>query len=540
MFGPLPLTGRPVTTLPRASVLITDLDDTLYDWLGFWYHPFRSLLDGLVRESGISHDVLESEFRQLHQRYGTSECSFLLQEIPSLRDLHPGEKLTEIYNSTLHHYYSERKSRFVPFPGVLETLYELKLRGCLVIGFTEGLEFYVHERLRRMELDGLLDFLYSPPDHPLPPDFHRFHDDEHYRLKYTEHDYLHSEVLKPNPEVLAGIMSDFALQPEQIVYVGDKLDRDVRMARDAEVRDVYAAYGDGLDRDGYDLLQRVSHWTEADVRREEAVKELGTITPSYELKTSFQELLEIFEFERHFRPSSRNARFRGVDSNQAELALRAWETTVGVQEHFNDLELRIRNLALTVLTAVLGAGAFAYSEELSFGPVSVNVPWWALGVVAAFLFVPLWLFWPSAKHTRVIAVTVGGVTLLVQLVRPLGTVASFDVSFLPVAPFLLLAGLLAWAGFWFMDRMWYHRLLYGAVKHGETIEKEWQSILPELMLGHRISEASPWVSGRLRIKMRSPKKIDLFYLLGGAALAFMAFVFLFLTQHPIPGSGTAP
>jgi hypothetical protein len=41
---------------------------------------------------------------------------------------------------------------------------------------------------------------------------------------------------------------------------------------------------------------------------------------------------------------------------------RGLEVAIGVQQHFNDTELRLRNYALTLLAAVIGASAFAYEE----------------------------------------------------------------------------------------------------------------------------------------------------------------------------------
>jgi len=55
-----------------------------------------------------------------------------------------------------------------------------------------------------------------------------------------------------------------------------------------------------------------------------------------------------------------------------------WKTAIDVQQHFNQLELQIRNFAVTLLAAVVGAMAFAFKEHyvVSFGAArfSVAVP----------------------------------------------------------------------------------------------------------------------------------------------------------------------
>src|SRR5690349_5217643 len=57
-------------TNPPISLLVTDLDNTLWDWFAIWYASFSALLEGIVRISGISQEELEPEIRKVHQRRG--------------------------------------------------------------------------------------------------------------------------------------------------------------------------------------------------------------------------------------------------------------------------------------------------------------------------------------------------------------------------------------------------------------------------------------------------------------------------------------
>ena len=93
--------------------------------------------------------------------------------------------------------------------------------------------------------------------------------------------------------------------------------------------------------------------------------------------------------------------------NPSETVVEAGKLVVQVQQHFNDIELRIRNYALTILAAVLGVAAYAFREHVPYGII--------LGIFCAAL-------------------------------------------------------ILCYA-FYFMDRHWYHRLLIGAVKHARSIEE---------------------------------------------------------------------
>jgi hypothetical protein len=110
-----------------------------------------------------------------------------------------------------------------------------------------------------------------------------------------------------------------------------------------------------------------------------------------------------------------------------------WKKVIDVQQHFNEIEMRIRNYAITVLLAVLSASGLSLKEKI-------------------------WIDF-FGQH--------------------------------PLAFWLLIFGCLAWISFYMMDRCWYHRLLYGSVKHAMAIEDKLKEILPEITLSNRIKEESP-------------------------------------------------
>jgi phosphoglycolate phosphatase-like HAD superfamily hydrolase len=292
----------------RAAIdlVITDLDNTLYDWFELWYHPFSALLDSLERDSGISREVLLREIKRVHERHQTSEYAFLLQELPSLQKLHPGEDVVKIYDDAVHEYRRVRRQHLRLYPGVLHTLEVLKRSGVLVVGYTESMSFYSASRVRALALDGLLDFLYSPEDHALPSGLARenirMYPPERYRLLHTVHRHTPAGELKPNPAILLDIIREVGGSTGTSVYVGDSLVKDVLMAQEAGVTDVHAQYGTAHTREEYELLRAVTHWTAEQVERERAAG-LRTVRPTFTLERSFQELLDLFEL-RPFRGAS--------------------------------------------------------------------------------------------------------------------------------------------------------------------------------------------------------------------------------------------
>jgi hypothetical protein len=159
-----------------------------------------------------------------------------------------------------------------------------------------------------------------------------------------------------------------------------------------------------------------------------------------------------------------------------------WKTSIEVQEHFNDLELRIRNFAVTLLVAIVGATAFSLKERY--------------------------------------VVSIGGISF-------------------PLAAAVLCAGIIGWLAFYFMDMHWYHRLLLGSVKHSVRIEKDRAVTTPELGLSRAIGDESPWhLWGRFNI--HSSEKITLFYAAGLSVLSILTLMVLIATPSLPPEPSAAP
>ena len=123
-----------------------------------------------------------------------------------------------------------------------------------------------------------------------------------------------------------------------------------------------------------------------------------------------------------------------TDIERLKLAVDTWKYVVSVQMHFNDMEMKIRNLYFTILAAAIGAIGVVQGKI-------VEIPYLALQFSLAMIV----LF-----------------------------------TVIPVS-----------ALFYFIDRHWYHRLLQASVIQGGAIENMYKTELPEIQLGNAISAASP-------------------------------------------------
>jgi len=286
---------------PKINILITDLDNTLFDWFQIWHQSFTAMLGEIGRISGIPTEVLKTEIKTVHETHGTSEYAFLIEELPSLRVKHPGEDLKVLYEPAILAFRAARKAELRLYPSVHETLETIQKCGALIIGYTESLEFYSTYRIRKLDLDGLLDIVYFPPDHDLP-DTHeriRLYPSDVYKLTRTKTCRTPKGETKPNPTLLSRIVQDAGGSKDMAAYVGDNLMKDIAMAQRAGIKDVWAEYGVAHHRKEYELLRRVTHWKPESVQTERNLSE-DDVKPTYVLD-DFSGLLTLFEFTQ-FKP----------------------------------------------------------------------------------------------------------------------------------------------------------------------------------------------------------------------------------------------
>jgi hypothetical protein len=172
-------------------------------------------------------------------------------------------------------------------------------------------------------------------------------------------------------------------------------------------------------------------------------------------------------------PTTLQPERNGKESSQEpvidkQLAVDVWKKVVDVQMHFNDLCLRLRSVAITVLGTLLGAAA------------------------AAFKF--------------------GGTIKIINHEEP-------------TAVIFFIISLIVWMAFFWIDRYWYHELLKGAVHHGQKIEERFKAEMPEISLALEIRDQSHQSFG-----MNAAKKLNIFYW-GIFLIQLIGLVLVFLVDE---------
>ena len=71
---------------PQIELLIVDLDNTLYDWIGFFVPAFYRMIDAAVEILKVDRETLLTDIQVVHQKYGNSEHPFALLETKTVKN----------------------------------------------------------------------------------------------------------------------------------------------------------------------------------------------------------------------------------------------------------------------------------------------------------------------------------------------------------------------------------------------------------------------------------------------------------------------
>jgi phosphoglycolate phosphatase len=273
------------------KLAITDLDNTLYDWVTYFSKSFTAMVDQLVKLLDIDREIILDEFREVHRAHNNSEHPFAVLELPTIKERFAGESssvMLKFLDPALQAFKEARNQNLKLYPDVESTLQFLREKCVPIIGHTESTAVSAYYKLEKLGIWQYFDYLYALdgnlPPHPVEGRGKRYIPQENNVEKLSNKDR------KPNPKLLLEICNRHGVTPDESLYVGDSLIKDVSMAKRAGVFAVWAQYGTEYDRDLWSVLVRVTHWSDTDVAREAQLKEFfDNVQPDISIR-SFNEI----------------------------------------------------------------------------------------------------------------------------------------------------------------------------------------------------------------------------------------------------------
>lgn len=270
-----------------VKLVITDLDDTLYSWIGFFIPAFYDMVQELSLLIDVSKEELLKEYKTIHQEVGSVEYPFATLNLPSVKKKYCGmtnEQVKVELNSAFHKFNSTRKKLLKLYPGVEDTLKFFHDNNITIVAYTESAEENGFYRLKKLGIDNYFkevyvsDSLFKRPDTiPSSPKTHIVHGK------------------KPNVDILKEICCVEKINICEAVYIGDSLSKDMLMAKQAGITSIWCNFPrDGI-QDLYSKLVDISHWKEQDFQLEQQYKDewkINNYSPDYTIHT-FGECREI-------------------------------------------------------------------------------------------------------------------------------------------------------------------------------------------------------------------------------------------------------
>ena len=94
------------------KLIITDLDNTIYDWVEFYVRSFNAMIKEISLTTSISEEELKESFKRVHEKHNTTEYAFSIEELDVLSKINAKlstKQLLEKYNNAIHAFRSMRK-----------------------------------------------------------------------------------------------------------------------------------------------------------------------------------------------------------------------------------------------------------------------------------------------------------------------------------------------------------------------------------------------------------------------------------------------
>jgi phosphoglycolate phosphatase len=272
-------------------LVVTDLDNTLYDWYGAFVPAFYAMVNAASQLVGVGEDELLDDLRGVHRRHANSEHPFALLETHAIESRFPRltkQELRAHLDPAFHAFNRARKGGLKLYAGVREVLEELGRLHIPVVGYTDARVVNSLSRLRKLSIQPLLDRLYAPAM--------VVETEETQELNEKFVRLLPPGDRKPNPQTLRDICLEYGITPDETVYIGDSLVRDIYMAKSAGVHAAWARYGTLYDKTLWPKLVRVTHWTDADVEREQVLRREAEGTQPDSVLDSFTDIFLHYRF----------------------------------------------------------------------------------------------------------------------------------------------------------------------------------------------------------------------------------------------------
>ncbi len=276
-------------------IIITDLDNTLYNWVDFYAPSFRGMVHAVSKKIKIQEDILIKDFKRIFAKYKNLEFSFSIQELEICKNM-TEEEIKEIVDLGKLVFSKLRSSHLKTYEGVKETLYWCKNNGIKVIGVTNSPLFHAKMRLKQLYIDQLIYGLagwqgFDIENNIYTKEIHNKLAGGYYSTKLKYEWSFPIEQIKPSPIPYLYIINELKASHKETYVIGDSISKDLKPAAEIGANTIWAKYGLNFSNKNFDTLLKITHW---DDKKISSTYEDNSITPNY-IIDSFEQIKSIVQ-----------------------------------------------------------------------------------------------------------------------------------------------------------------------------------------------------------------------------------------------------
>ena len=241
----------------QQIVCAFDLDNTLYDFIGFFAPSFRGMLHALHKRTVVPIEVLHASARSVLANRDFLEYAFLVREMPCFETT-PDVELKELERIASGAFARVRKRRLVAYEGMQTTVAAIYEAGMSVTAVTNAPLYQAYRRLQQLKLNQFFSVIIAIKNMPVP---------DGVKVAARSRPWLFQSglLVQEIPREL-GKPTVFPFQKLQelcplgreFYSIGDNISRDLLPAHDCGYQTIWAKYGRDVSPSDFETVLSLS------------------------------------------------------------------------------------------------------------------------------------------------------------------------------------------------------------------------------------------------------------------------------------------
>lgn len=254
-----------------TAVLLTDIDNTLYDFVDFYGMAFRGMVHVLSGQLQVPEERLILEFKDIFKTTGTLDYQFLIKDLKSAQHLDKNSMADLIRYGRIGFDRAKRK-RLQPYPGMIEALRLLRRGGVSITAVTNAPYYHAIRRLQDIGafqfFSGLVAWEGKPPPSSDKSALARYKAVREFaRGKLEFFELFSREMSKPHSYPFFLTRQHVKQNNIQLFALGDSISKDLAPTSALGAVTIWARYGTKVDKKNLDTILDITPWSESEIAR---------------------------------------------------------------------------------------------------------------------------------------------------------------------------------------------------------------------------------------------------------------------------------